>query len=128
MGDDDPDIIQNGYDLTTNYMRNVFNPNTPNVRGIYYQSWAAEIKGITSDFIITKPLNHLLKRYEGTNDALVSITSAKWGSFRGVKSGAWWSGGVSHFNMVDKPYGITPGFSAPDFFEDIVSELKDKGY
>jgi len=128
LGDDDPDILRNGYDLTTGYMKNSFNPNTPNVPGLYYQSWAARIKGITSDFLYAGPLCLLLKYYEGPNDCLVSITSAKWGNFRGTEDGAWWCGGVSHFNMVDKPNGNTPGFSSPDFFVDVVSELKDFGY
>ena len=127
-GDKDPDSLGSSYDLTMEYMNDTFNPNTPDQPGVYYQSWAGKIKFLTADFLFTMPTWLLIKHYEGDNDCLVSVTSARWGNFRGVESGAWWCGGVSHFNMVDQFLGITPGFNAPDFYVDIVNELKDKGY
>ena len=42
MGDVNGDIVANGYDLTRPNMA-VFNNNTPNVAGIYYQSYAYKI-------------------------------------------------------------------------------------
>ncbi len=44
FGDDDPNSVRNGYDLCTDYMTHAFNPNTPNMSGVYYQSWAAKAK------------------------------------------------------------------------------------
>jgi len=44
FGDTDPNSLQNGYDMTRPYMINTFNPHTPNMSGVYYQSWAAKIK------------------------------------------------------------------------------------
>ena len=64
---------------------------------------------------------------EGDNDGLVSVSSARWGNFRGVEDAAWWSPGCDHLNIVGMFFGITPGFDAPDFYIDIVSELKDRG-
>lgn len=128
LGDTNPDMKGGAYDLRMSYMNGVFNPNTPNQAGIYYQSWAAKIKLVTADFLLTGATYLLLKYYEGDNDCLVSVNSAKWGNFRGVESGAWWCGGVSHFNIVDQFLGITPGFDAPAFFVNIVGELKSKGY
>jgi len=125
---DKSNSIQGARDLSTSYMKNTFNPNTPNMSGIYYQSWAAKIKTITADFLIAEPTFLLMLFYEGDNDCLVSVNSAKWGTYRGVQSGAWWCGGVSHFNIVDQFLGITPGFDAPQFYIDVVSELKNKGY
>ncbi|HPI22740.1 MAG TPA: alpha/beta fold hydrolase [Spirochaetota bacterium] len=130
FGDKNPNSLQNGYDLVRSYMINTFNPNTPNKSGIYYQSWAAKIKTMAIDarnwyFLVTWPI---LLYYEGANDGLVSVTSAQWGTFRGTHEGAWYSAGVDHLNIIDQPFGITPGFDAPDFFVGIVSELKGKGY
>jgi triacylglycerol lipase len=130
FGDTNPNSLQNGYDLTRPYMINTFNPNTPNMAGIYYQSWAAKIKMMAVDarnwyFIATWPI---LLAYEGDNDGLVSINSAKWGTFRGVEDASWYSAGCDHLNIVDQLFGITPGFDAPDFYVNIVSELKNKGY
>jgi len=130
FGDKNPSSLQNGKDLVRSYMINTFNPNTPNKSGIYYQSWAAKIKTMAIDarnwyFLVTWPI---LLYYEGANDGLVSVTSAQWGTFRGTHEGAWYSAGVDHLNIIDQPFGITPGFDAPDFFVGIVSELKGKGY
>jgi len=130
MGDTDPNSIENAYDLTRDYMINVFNPNTPNMSGIYYQSWAAKIKTMAIDarnwyFIATWPI---LLAYEGANDGLVSITSAKWGNFRGTEDASWYSAGCDHFNIIDQVFGVTPGFDANGFYVDLVTELKDWGY
>jgi triacylglycerol lipase len=130
FGDKNPNSLQNGYDLTRSYMINTFNPNTPDMADIYYQSWAAKIKMMAVDarnwyFIATWPI---LLAYEGDNDGLVSVNSAKWGTFRGVEDASWYSAGCDHLNIVDQLFGVTPGFDAPDFYVDIVSELKGKGY
>ncbi|MGV7928627.1 MAG: esterase/lipase family protein [Spirochaetota bacterium] len=127
LGDSSPDSLQNAYDVSRPFMNNVFNPNTPNISGVYYQSWATKIKTITPDLIL-EPTWLLLLFYEGANDGLVSINSAKWGTFRGTEEGAWWAGGVSHINAINHFFGITPGFDAPQFYVDIVSDLKNKGY
>lgn len=127
FGDSNPNSIQNGYDLCTDYMTGVFNPNTPDVAGIYYQSWAAKAK-ISCPNLILEPTWLILLGMEGDNDGLVSVNSAKWGNFRGVESAAWYSPGCDHGNIIDQIFGITPGFDAPEFFVDIVSELKGKGY
>jgi len=127
FGDTNPDSIQNGYDLCTDYMTDTFNPNTPNVSGIYYQSWAAKAK-TSCPSVILEPTWLIMLAYEGANDGLVGVESAKWGNFRGVEDAAWYSVGCDHLNIVGQLFGITPGFDAPDFYVDVVSELKDWGY
>jgi triacylglycerol lipase len=130
FGDTNPNSLQNAYDLTRPYMINTFNPNTPNMSGIYYQSWAAKIKMMAVDarnwyFIATWPL---LLAHEGANDGLVSITSAKWGSFRGTEDASWYSAGCDHLNIVGMPPGLTVGFDEEQFYIDLVNELKGWGY
>lgn len=130
FGDANPNSLQNGYDLTRPYMINSFNPNTPNVSGVYYQSWAGKIKTMAVNarnwyFIGTWPI---LLAYEGANDGLVSVNSAKWGSFRGVEDASWYSAGCDHLNIIGQPLGITPGFDRDEFYVDLVTELKDWGY
>jgi triacylglycerol lipase len=128
MGDQNPNTIQNLKDLSRDYMINVFNPATPNMAGIYYQSYAYRVKSLLGAglFALTWPIQ---KAIEGENDGLVAITSAKWGTFRGVYEGASWLGaGVCHLAAVDMLFGITPGFDAPAHFVDIVADLKAKGY
>jgi len=125
FGDTDPNSLENGLEMTRPYMA-AFNTNTPNKSGVYYQSWTSKIRYASNSVILEIPWLICLY-YEGANDGLVSVNSAKWGNFRGVIEGAWWSGGVDHLNIVGQFLGITPGFDAPDFFVDIVKELKSRG-
>jgi len=126
MANNNADTVANLEDLTREYMKNVFNPDTPDDSGIYYQSYAYVIKSILGSglFVASWPI---LYYYEGDNDGLVSVTSAKWGKFRGIIKGAWWAG-VNHLGAVDMMWGITPGFNAPDHFVNIVKDLKNKGF
>ncbi|MGM0452065.1 MAG: esterase/lipase family protein [Thermodesulfobacteriota bacterium] len=127
FGDDDPNSIENGYNLCTDYMADTFNPNTPNVSGVYYQSWAAKAK-TSCPSLVLQPTWLIMLTQEGSNDGLVGVDSAKWGNFRGVKDAAWYSPGCDHLNMVGHLFGATPGFSAQDFLVDIASDLKSRGY
>jgi len=127
FGDTNPNSLENGYDMTRPYMQNVFNPNTPNKTGVYYQSWAAKAK-TSCPSIILEATWLVMLAYEGSNDGLVSVNSAKWGNFRGVEDAAWYSVGCDHLNIVDQLFGITPGFDADEFYVDIASDLKSRGY
>ncbi len=127
FGDKNPNSLQNGIELTRPFMNNTFNPNTPNVSGLYYQSYAGKVKYLANSLVLQIPWL-IAKSYEGDNDGLVSVTSAQWGNFRGVISGAWWSGGVDHAGMINHLFGITPGFDAPQFYVNTVADLKGRGY
>ena len=126
--DTNPNAAAAFYQLTRPYMNDIFNPNTPDMEGIYYQSYAGKIKLLTSDGIVTGPLWAFMKTAgEGDNDGMVPVNSAKWGDWRGEINGAWWSGGVSHFNEIGHIFGVTPGFDAPQFYVDVVEDLKNRG-
>ncbi|MEW6077092.1 MAG: alpha/beta fold hydrolase [Thermodesulfobacteriota bacterium] len=127
FGDTSPDSLQNALDICPDYMINTFNPNTPNMPGIYYQSWAAKAKTACPS-VILNPTWLVMLVEEGANDGLVSVESAKWGNFRGVQEAAWYSTGCDHLNIVGQLFGVTPGFDAPQFFVDIVKDLKARGY
>lgn len=127
FGDDDPNSVENGYDLCTDYMTDTFNPNTENVDGVYYQSYAAKAKTSCPN-VILEPTWLIMLAEEGANDGLVGVDSAEWGDFQGIEDAAWYSPGCDHLNMVGHLFGVTPGFDAPEFFVDIVSDLKEDGY
>lgn len=127
FGDKNPNSLDNGIEMTRAYMQNTFNKNCPNVSGLYYQSYATKIRYASNSIILEIPWLICLA-YEGDNDGLVAVNSAKWGNYRGCIEGAWWSGGVDHLNIVNQLFGITPGFDAPQFYVDVVSDLKNKGY
>jgi len=128
VGDDNPNSLANGYDLVRSYMTGTFNPNTPNKSGVYYQSWGTKIYTITADMVLEGTWL-LLLFYEGANDGLVSKTSAQWGNFRGIWTGAWYNaGGVSHINAINHFFGITPGADVEGWYVDMVKDLKNRGY
>lgn len=127
MGDKNPSSLQNGIEMTRNYMQNTFNPNCPDISGLYYQSYTSKIRYASNSVLLEIPWLICLA-YEGDNDGLVAVTSAKWGNYRGCIEGAWWSGGVDHLNIVNQFFGVTPGFDAPQFYIDVVSDLKNKGF
>ena len=127
FGDSNPDSLTNGWNVTRPYMQDVFNPNTPNVPGLYYQSWASKVRYSSASLMLQLTWLYTLA-VEGANDGLVSVESAKWGNFRGVLKGSWWSPGVDHLNLVNQLFGVTPGFDAKGFYVDMVSDLKSRGY
>ncbi|HPB82476.1 MAG TPA: alpha/beta fold hydrolase [Spirochaetota bacterium] len=127
MGDVNGNTVANGYDLVRSNMINVFNPNTPNASGVYYQSYAYKIKNITGGGFLGITWLAMLP-FEGDNDGLVSITSAKWGNFKGVIEGSWWAGGVNHLAAVGLLSLPTPGYDPEEFYVNVVADLKSRGY
>lgn len=127
MGDVNGNSISNVYDLTRDNMINVFNPNTPNVNSIYYQSYAFKITNFLGGGLLL-PTWKIVIPYEGDNDGLVSVSSAKWGNFRVVITGIPLFGGISHLGAVGLLSLPTPGYDAPSFFKGVVADLKKRGY
>ena len=131
MGDVNGNSVANGYELTRPYMNNTFNPNTPDISGIYYQSYAYKINNIIGGGPIFGITWALMVPIEGDNDALVSVASAKWGNFKGVISGSWGGIGVNHLACVGLFSGIlyppVTGYDADDFFVGIATDLKNRG-
>jgi hypothetical protein len=72
--------------LTTDYCKNVFNPSTPDKPGVLYYSFGAS----PSEGVIRNSLSILKLTYpivyarEGPNDGIVSVNSAKWGTYLGT--------------------------------------------
>src|SRR4051812_38952707 len=68
--------------LTTDYMKDVFNPATPDVDGVRYFSYGATVRpSLWSAF--RRP-HKIVQRMEGPNDGLVSVESSKWGTYKGT--------------------------------------------
>ena len=123
-----PDAQTAVINLSTAYMTKTFNPNVPDMSGIYCQSYAGRIKTFTPTAIVSTPLNLYISSIDGPNDCMVSVNSAKWGNFRGELTGAWWCGGLDHFMEIGHLFGVTPGFSAPDFYVSVAKDLQGRGY
>jgi triacylglycerol lipase len=126
LGDGSPSSYVAGNELTTEYMAG-FNSENPDLPGVYYQSYAAEI-GPDYPNPIWNIMASVIAKKEGANDGLVSVTSAKWGDYRGV---ATCDGRklVSHSDIIGMH--LVSGefcFNELDFYRDIVCELKIRGF
>lgn len=77
------------------------------------------------------PLNftyHLVKYFDGANDGLVGVDSFKWGSalkmVRLEKKGR----GISHGDMIDLNRENLKGLDVREFYVQLVSDLREKGF
>lgn len=118
--------------LTRDFMQ-VFNELVPNVEGVYYQSYAFDMKNGAS-YPELAVFHKIVEEMEGINDGLVSVEFAKWGNFCGIYSGPA-DYGIAHSQVVDsKLRPITTEQSGGgildilDLYFDIVERLKTRGY
>ena len=69
----------------------------------------------------------IVKHFDGLNDGLVAVDSAKWGEQftllepRGRR-------GISHGDVVDLNRENIPGFDVREFYVSLAAELKKRGF
>lgn len=97
-GDRKPHSFRAIEQFTTSYMRE-FNVQNPDAPGVFYQSYAAVMKGWYSDLLMCLP-NLIVGIFEGENDGFLPPRSVEWTNFRGVMRGSGWLG-ISHAQEVD---------------------------
>jgi triacylglycerol lipase len=129
-GGEAPDEFGPYAELSEDYAK-VFNELVPDAEGVYYQSYAFDMKNGASDPAMSM-FHRIIKKREGPNDGFVSVDSAKWGEFKGVVSGPG-NIGVSHPNAVDsrqKPVKNLKGeeFDITDLYVSIAGGLKEMGF
>ncbi|KAI1207315.1 alpha/beta-hydrolase [Annulohypoxylon truncatum] len=112
--------------LTLKYMTKEFNPETPDDPNVRYFSYGARMDPPS----LFSPFRHshkIITDMEGPNDGLVSVTSSRWGSYKGTLVG------VSHLDLINwtnrlkwtlqRWMGQGPSFNAIAFYLDIVDML-----
>ncbi|PBP25470.1 triacylglycerol lipase [Diplocarpon rosae] len=115
--------------LTKKYMQEEFNPRTPDARGVQYFSYGATVNpSIWSAF---RQPQRIVQRMEGPNDGLVSVESAKWGTYKGTLVD------VSHLDLINwtnrlrwvvwQVAGNERKFNAIAFYLDIADMLAKEG-
>ena len=125
-GDTSPDFLAAVNDLRATRCKE-FNEKVINCPGVYYQSVGSKInKPMRNVF----PLNFsylFAKTFDGDNDGLVAVKSAEWGdNFTYLKSRA--PDGLSHADMIDLMRRDKPDFDVREFYVQLVSDLKAKGF
>lgn len=126
FGDDNPDFISAVTDLTASSC-NALNEKAKDSSKVFYQSYGSIMKNLFSGKF---PLNCsylLVKKFDGPNDGLVGEKSFEWGSkFTLLKSKSL--RGISHGDMIDLNRQNIRGFDVREFYVQLVSELRKKGF
>lgn len=125
FGDKAPDFYTATHQFATEASVR-FNENTPDMPGVYYQSYTSKMRNPFSHLLLSIPYC-LIRPLEGENDGLVSVESAKWGEFRGVFSNQRIRG-ISHGDIIDLTRQDYRSFDVLETYVRIVAELKEKGF
>ncbi len=126
LGDETPDFLAAVTDLRASACE-TFNRNVPDMPGIYYQSVGSRLN-VASGGRFPLNFSHQLVRYfDGPNDGLVAETSFRWGedyTFLTTKG----KRGISHGDVIDLNRENIRDFDVREFYVELVSGLKERGY
>jgi triacylglycerol lipase len=125
-GDESPCFMAAVQDLTDEACA-ARNGEMPLPEGVFCQSVGSRLKkGAAARF----PLNlsyHIVKKYDGPNDGLVATTSFAWGErFTLLEPSG--RRGISHGDMVDMNRENFRGFDVREFYVQLVSDLRERGF
>ena len=126
FGESNPDFLTAVNDLTDSACKQL-NTEIPTPQGIYCQSVGSVLTKATSGKF---PLNlsyHLVKYFSGENDGLVDEASFKWGE-NYILLRSTEKRGISHGDMIDLNRQNFKGFDVREFYVNLVSDLKNKGF
>lgn len=126
IGDDSPDFMAAVKCLTNSYCEQ-FNEEVKDSPDVMYQSFGSKATNRRSGRF---PLNFsypVVKKYDGDNDGLVALSSAPWGeSFTPLYPEG--RRGITHADMIDLNRVDIKGFDVREFYVQMVSELRERGF
>lgn len=126
LGDSNPDFLAAVRDLTQSACTEL-NASAPDVPGVLYESVGSKVRRAKGGQFPLNVSYPLVRRFDGENDGLVAVDSARWGSRftlltpRGRR-------GISHEDMIDLERVNLPGFDVREFYVKLVESLRSRGY
>ncbi len=126
LGDNEPDFVGAVMDLSATSCASR-NEATPNVDGILYESVMSYCNKAWHGRFPMNVSYNVVKYFDGKNDGLVSVESAKWGSSftllepKGKR-------GITHGDLIDLNRENIKDFDVREFYVELVSSLKNRGY
>ena len=69
----------------------------------------------------------VVKKYDGDNDGLVALPSAKWGE-RFIPLYPKGRRGITHADVIDLNREDIKGFDVREFYVELVADLKKRGF
>ena len=126
LGDKNPDFLAAVTDLTASACekRNSLTPDAP---GVVYESVMSYCRRAGHGKFPLNMTHPIVRHFDGKNDGLVSVDSAKWGS-RFTLLEPCGKRGISHGDVVDLNRENIPGFDVREFYVKLVADLKRRGY
>ncbi len=126
LGDSSPDFLSAVNDLRASFCED-FNSKNLDSQNVFYQSTAGKINKPVRNVFPLCFTNSFVKLFDGENDGLVSANSAKWGEkFYYLTSNS--PEGISHADVIDMSRHNRKDFDVLEFYVDLVSGLKQKGF
>lgn len=126
LGDKNPDFIAAVEDLTSNNCAKLDKLMTK-PENVYCQSFGSKINKIIDGKF---PLNFsyaLVKHFDGCNDGLVGEDAFEWGDKYTFLNNKY-NVGISHGDIIDLNRENMPGFDVREWYVELVSDLKNKGF
>jgi len=126
LGDEAPDFLAAVTDLTASACE-ARNAATLDAPGVFYQSVMSYCRKAQHGKFPLNMTYPIVKHFDGLNDGLVAVDSAKWGDQftllepRGHR-------GISHGDVVDLNRENIPGFDVREFYVSLVADLKNRGF
>ena len=126
LGDEAPDFLAAVTDLTASACE-ARNAATPDAPVVFYQSVMSYCRKAQHGKFPLNMTYPIVKHFDGLNDGLVAVDSAKWGDQftllepRGHR-------GISHGDVVDLNRENIPGFDVREFYVSLVADLKNRGF
>ena len=126
VGDPNPDFLAAVTDLTESacLARNEVTLDAP---GVVYESVMSYCKKAQHGKFPLNMTYPIVKHFDGLNDGLVSVESAKWGE-RFTLLEPQGKRGISHGDVVDLNRENIRGFDVREFYVKLVADLKRRGY
>lgn len=126
VGDPNPDFLSAVTDLTESacLARNEVTPDAP---GVVYESVMSYCKKARHGKFPLNMTYPIVKHFDGLNDGLVSVESAKWGE-RFTLLEPQGKRGISHGDVVDLNRENIRGFDVREFYVKLAADLKRRGY
>ena len=126
VGDPNPDFLAAVTDLTESACL-ARNEATPDAPGVVYESVMSYCKKAQHGKFPLNMTYPIVKHFDGLNDGLVSVESAKWGE-RFTLLEPQGKRGISHGDVVDLNRENIRGFDVREFYVKLAADLKRRGY
>jgi len=126
LGDPTPNFLAAVTDLTASSCAKL-NEEMPMPEGIYCQSVGSKLNHAYSGRFPLNFSTFLVKHFDGPNDGLVGVKSFCWGeNYQFLTTTG--RRGISHGDMIDLNRENLDGFDVREFFVQLVSDLKNRGF